>query len=122
MKLLCTPILLVLSQYSCVVSAFSVPAQLTVAPRAFSTGIHLHCPKTHGAIRASSKLHMAEEPFLPLDDSTGESVEKEQLFEGLGKGIARDYKARLPLMKSDITDGFNTQVRIIDCLHCNATS
>ncbi len=33
----------------------------------------------------------------------------EPLVEPIGKGIARDYKARLPLYKSDITDGLNIQ-------------
>ena len=36
---------------------------------------------------------------------------KEPLFEGFGAGIARDYKARLPFLKSDIKDGLNVQVR-----------
>ena len=31
------------------------------------------------------------------------------LFESPLKGIGRDYKMRLPLYKSDITDGLNTQ-------------
>lgn len=39
----------------------------------------------------------------------GGSSSKDQLFEGIGKGISRDYAARLPLYKSDITDGLNTQ-------------
>ena len=39
-----------------------------------------------------------EEPKAP---------EKEKLFESFGVGILRDYKARLPLFKSDIQDGLN---------------
>lgn len=35
--------------------------------------------------------------------------EKESLFEGIGVGIVRDYKTRLPHMLSDITDGLNVQ-------------
>lgn len=31
------------------------------------------------------------------------------LFEGIFKGITRDYKMRLPYFKSDITDGINIQ-------------
>jgi len=40
------------------------------------------------------------------------TIEKipEPLFEGFGKGLLRDYKARLPLYMSDIKDGFNIQV------------
>eukprot|EP00985_Skeletonema_marinoi_P003346 scaffold1414_cov175-Skeletonema_marinoi.AAC.5 len=37
------------------------------------------------------------------------------LFEGLLKGITRDYKMRLPLYKSDITDGLNTQCLAAIC-------
>ena len=33
----------------------------------------------------------------------------EKIFEGLGKGIRRDYKMRLPLYGSDIRDGLNVQ-------------
>ena len=44
--------------------------------------------------------------------STTESA-KEPLFEGLGKGVLRDYKARLPLFWSDIKDGLNIQVRTV---------
>jgi hypothetical protein len=36
-------------------------------------------------------------------------IEKEPLFEGVGRGILRDYRKRLPLLKSDITDGLNVQ-------------
>jgi len=41
--------------------------------------------------------------------STESGGDKEKLFEGFGVGIARDLKARIPLLKSDITDGFNVQ-------------
>jgi len=35
--------------------------------------------------------------------------QKQPLFESIGKGIQRDYSARLPFYKSDIVDGLNTQ-------------
>ena len=35
----------------------------------------------------------------------------EPMFEGIGVGIKRDLKERLPFYKSDIKDGLNTQVR-----------
>jgi hypothetical protein len=41
-----------------------------------------------------------------------EEPPKEKIFEGLGKGILRDYKARLPMYGSDIKDGLNVQVSI----------
>jgi hypothetical protein len=44
--------------------------------------------------------------------ATPEEPPKEKLLEGLGKGILRDYKARLPLYGSDIKDGLNVQVSI----------
>lgn len=49
-------------------------------------------------------------------DTTTDSIDDEDpLFEGLGVGIKRDYSARLPLYKSDITDGLNVQVRYSQC-------
>lgn len=41
-----------------------------------------------------------------------EEEDLDPLFEGIGKGIVRDYKARLPLYGSDIKDGLNFQVCI----------
>lgn len=40
------------------------------------------------------------------DASTGAA---EPLYETFGRGIGRDWKARFPLYKSDITDGLNSQ-------------
>lgn len=37
------------------------------------------------------------------------------LFESPLKGITRDYRMRLPLYKSDITDGLNTQCLAAIC-------
>ena len=37
------------------------------------------------------------------------SKPKDTIFEGFGVGIKRDYKARLPFLKSDVTDGFSVQ-------------
>jgi hypothetical protein len=44
--------------------------------------------------------------------ATPEEPPKEKLFEGFGKGILRDYKARLPFYGSDVKDGLNVQVSI----------
>ena len=46
----------------------------------------------------------------PEESSSSSSTATEPLFEGFGKGVLRDYKARLPLYKSDIKDGLNVQV------------
>ena len=43
---------------------------------------------------------------------SNEKQEPEKLFEPFGRGIIRDFKMRLPLIKSDITDGINSQVRL----------
>ena len=127
MKTQLAALFLVLSQYHCQVSGFSTPAQsLTLAPRVFSTGsIHqVQHLQRQNAIHSSSKLQMTKAAVLPPDDNTstssGGSTEEEPLFEAVGKGIVRDYKARLPLMASDITDGLNTQVRNDWFLNCNA--
>jgi len=44
-----------------------------------------------------------------VKSSVSAETEKEPLFEGIGKGIKRDAKARLAHYKSDITDGLNSQ-------------
>jgi hypothetical protein len=110
MKTHLAALFLVLSQCHCQVSGFSTPAQLTLAPRVFSTGsIHqVQHLQRQNAIHSSSKLQMTNDAVLPPDVG---STEEEPIFEAVGKGIVRDYKARLPLMASDITDGLNTQVR-----------
>jgi len=45
---------------------------------------------------------------VPAEPPT-ETPSGEKLFEGLGVGIRRDFEARFPLYKSDITDGLNVQ-------------
>jgi hypothetical protein len=61
------------------------------------------------------KIEMSEDLVVPSVSQAsvpGESEpakEKEPLFERLGVGILRDYGKRLPLFKSDITDGLNAQ-------------
>jgi hypothetical protein len=46
---------------------------------------------------------------MTTNDTVSLNDEKEALFEGIGKGIVRDYKGRLPLYVSDIMDGLNMQ-------------
>jgi len=53
---------------------------------------------------------VATTPANENDTNGGAANNKEQLFEGLGKGIIRDYKMRLPFYKSDVKDGLNVQV------------
>mmetsp|Transcript_20083 Transcript_20083/g.29934 ORF Transcript_20083/g.29934 Transcript_20083/m.29934 type:complete len:589 (-) Transcript_20083:3390-5156(-) len=65
----------------------------------------------------SSKLFERESSFqrkkssssLKASAVTEASPSSSQLFEGPFKGIVRDYKRRMPLYKSDIQDGFNSQ-------------
>jgi hypothetical protein len=63
-------------------------------------------------VRLMQTPHPSRSSLYMTADVAAESSEgsEEQLFESFGKGILRDYKARLPLLKSDITDGFNVQV------------
>ena len=99
-------LLLALSQASHHVNAFSAPAQLSVGPRAISlTGPGIQFARTK-SIHGSSYTGLRMSAPAAAAESTDDP-----LFEGFGKGIARDYKARLPLYKSDITDGLNPQVR-----------
>jgi hypothetical protein len=56
---------------------------------------------------ARSALSMAADVV-----ATPEEPPKEKLLEGLGVGILRDYKARLPMYGSDVKDGLNVQVSI----------
>ena len=58
----------------------------------------------NGASLKKSYLSMSDAAAAPVDDD-----KNPPLFEGPLKGISRDYKMRLPLYKSDITDGLNTQ-------------
>jgi len=46
---------------------------------------------------------------MEVDDDDDDDNTKERIFEPLGVGVKRDFKRRLPLYKSDITDGLNAQ-------------
>ena len=89
------------------VSSFSpvVPMFPAVAPRSIAhiTSSHTGSAASPRRIEVVMSAATAEEPFR--DSSSGGG----RLFEPLGKGVLRDYKARLPSYKSDITDGLNSQ-------------
>jgi len=53
--------------------------------------------------------HKSKKNGLQMSDTAAVASSDEPMFEGIGKGINRDWKARFPLYKSDITDGLNTQ-------------
>eukprot|EP00815_Leptocylindrus_aporus_P000850 CAMPEP_0116075566 /NCGR_PEP_ID=MMETSP0322-20121206/16709_1 /TAXON_ID=163516 /ORGANISM="Leptocylindrus danicus var. apora, Strain B651" /LENGTH=528 /DNA_ID=CAMNT_0003565645 /DNA_START=227 /DNA_END=1813 /DNA_ORIENTATION=+ len=55
------------------------------------------------SFRQSSKLGVSTEALAEEGEATS------HMFEGPFKGIARDYRKRLPFYKSDITDGLNSQ-------------
>lgn len=64
-----------------------------------------------------AKVHFKSSPttlFMSevVADSKEDSKDLDPLFEPIFVGIKRDYSKRLPLYKSDITDGLNLQVRI----------
>lgn len=52
---------------------------------------------------------------MSADVSVVEDGKDPPLLESPLKGIARDYRMRLPLYKSDITDGLNTQCLAAIC-------
>lgn len=78
------------------VSSFSGPTQITGLNSRVVTPIQFQFAQHDPMYRSKKQvLHM--------------SSAAEPMFESLGKGVAKDYKKRLPLLKSDITDGLNTQ-------------
>lgn len=65
---------------------------------------------------SSSYRHAASSPPLSLSAAAVADDDKNPpLFESPFKGIARDYKMRLPLYKSDVADGLNTQCLAATC-------
>ncbi|CAB9527403.1 Electroneutral sodium bicarbonate exchanger 1 [Seminavis robusta] len=60
---------------------------------------------------SSTRLITTTEATVTAGDWYGdaENANGDRLFEPIGRGIIRDYKARLPLMVSDIKDGLNVQ-------------
>ena len=67
----------------------------------------------HVASSSHSSCSRRKPSSLFMSDGTAAAAsstdEKTPLFEAPLKGISRDYKMRLPLYKSDIKDGLNTQ-------------
>lgn len=115
MKVQSAAILLVIGHSVKYGGAFSTSLsnhQLSLGPRAVittSAGMKIVRPQTSSIRATGSRLQMSQSAavgFPPEENSNP----PDQLLEGFGKGIARDYKARLPLYKSDITDGLNVQV------------
>ena len=76
----------------------------TVAMRSLAT---TRGPKQHGSIRMNADMAA---PTAVFDNDNDDKTNGSRLFEGFGVGIKRDYTRRLPLYKSDITDGLNVQV------------
>ena len=89
------------------VHAFSIPSSATTARAVMSSQLSLiHSGRTLN----KGKINSSPSTSTKLYSSTSaSSSNSEPLIEPIGKGIARDYKARLPLYKSDITDGLNFQ-------------
>lgn len=77
---------------------------------AFQTASRLYSVRLPSVASSSTRLHSTKEKTdTPLDViSLTEPVEapKEPLLEGFGRGVRRDFAARLPYWKSDFTDGF----------------
>lgn len=93
------------------VDSFSTPVQLQphVGVSRASTSI-LPLPNSNSYSTSIHRLGgMGVTSSSSLSAAAVTSSSDEPMFESAGKGITRDYAARLPLFKSDITDGLNTQ-------------
>jgi hypothetical protein len=95
------------------VSAFTVPTTSISARLVAGNSVKLFSPTSHGRSTLKMSAEVATEVAAIPE---GESSDKQALFEPIGVGILRDYKARWPLLKSDFKDGLNVQVsfRLID--------
>ncbi len=92
------------------VNSFSAPTQFSsLSTRAFASSqanLNLYSPVSPSSTKPKSKKNGLQ---MSSSTTTVGSNGDEPMFEPLGKGILRDYKARLPLYASDIKDGLNTQ-------------
>lgn len=94
------------------VHCFSTPS--SISSRAL-TSAQIRFPLNHDHHASPLAKHTTNGVRLQMSDTTaavgddGSAKVGEPMFESFGKGIVRDYKARLPFYKSDITDGLNTQ-------------
>jgi len=86
-------------------AAFTTPTSSLSRALTANHGVKLAFPTANKSSR--SKLSMSDVAAA----HTSESSDDDPLFEPLGVGIKRDFSERLPLYKSDITDGLNIQVR-----------
>ena len=81
--------------------AFITPTGSSLSRAITANQVEVSFPKAH--FKSSCSV-------LSMSDVAADAVEEDEpLFEPLGVGIKRDYSARLPLYKSDITDGLNVQ-------------
>ena len=101
------------AEFQCPAQAFTLPSRSYLTTRGFvanGSNVKFVSPFANNG-RSNVLVSMASE-ITASEGGQGED-RKEPLFESLGKGIVRDYKARLPHLISDITDGINVQVRNI---------
>jgi hypothetical protein len=85
-------------------AGFPITSSFSFTPSAVTTLHALSRPKiVQSSWKRPSKLFMSDAAAATADDKDP------PLFEAPLKGISRDYGMRLPLYKSDITDGINTQ-------------
>lgn len=73
------------------------------------TGNHAKVSFPKANIKSSRSTLSMSTIAADASEANDEGDEADPLFEPLGVGIERDYSARLPLYKSDITDGLNAQ-------------
>jgi len=80
--------------------AFSTPAQISLGHRALvSNPMNVQMKSNSGSLKMTTAATKGD----------ASSQSDDPMFEGLGKGISKDFSARLPFYKSDITDGLNSQ-------------
>lgn len=92
--------------------AFTSPSFSHVATYRYQTANPSHLHQKHPRIFSTSPRFERIRNLsvgATLAEQGSESNKSSALFEGFGKGILRDYKNRLPLFASDITDGLNVQ-------------
>lgn len=87
--------------------AFQTATRLYSVRHLSSGVVSSHRPTTHlYSTKEKPQIVPLDVVALVNDSSSSSSKEEEPLLEGLGQGIRRDFVARLPYLRSDVTDGF----------------
>lgn len=74
----------------------------------------------NGNNHAGTTGEIGDSAVVQESSTTPDGHSSEPLFEGIGRGVVRDYRMRLPFFKSDISDGLNGQVSLLRALQATA--